>query len=372
MRVIAALSGGVDSAVAAARLVREGHDVLGVHLRTGVEADGQSAGGARSCCGADDARDARQVASRLGIPFYVVDVADAFAAVTADFVAAYAKGATPNPCVVCNKEVKFGRLVEIAHGLGAERVATGHYARIETRADGRQRLLRAIDPSKDQSYVLYPLSQAQLGAAMFPLGDTAKREIRAEAEVLGLHVAGKPDSQDLCFVPGGDYRRYLKEHAPNVLVAGDVVDASGAVVGQHDGAAGFTIGQRRGLPAVGEPRYVTDVDAEGGKVTIVQRDDLMMRTVGVVQLNWIDQDEPDVGAAFRVQARIRHAGGSTAAELRVQRHGQVEVVFDEPVFAPARGQALVAYLEDDAILCGGTILAAARTSAPRGQEHARG
>ncbi|MDJ0974295.1 MAG: tRNA 2-thiouridine(34) synthase MnmA [Planctomycetota bacterium] len=367
MRVLCALSGGVDSAVAAARLVRDGHDVVGVHLRTGVEADGQAAGGTRSCCGADDARDARQVAAALDIPFYVVDVADAFRAVTDDFVAAYASGATPNPCVICNKEVKFGRLVEIARGLGAAAVATGHYARLETRADGRVRLRRAVDASKDQSYVLYPLSQAQLAAARFPLGDTPKEDIRREAEALDLHVAGKRDSQDLCFVPDGDYRRYLAEHAPDVLVPGEVVDETGRVVGTHDGAAGYTIGQRRRLPAMGTPHYVKAVDAEAGRVTIAGRDALEKRVVGVVNVNWVDCDAPEPGASFAVHARIRHAGAAEAGTLRVLPHGQVEVHFDAPVFAPARGQALVAYVENDVVLCGGTILAA-RDEVPASDE----
>lgn len=372
MRVLAALSGGVDSAVAAARLVREGRDVVGVHLRTGVESDGASAGGARSCCGADDARDARQVAGALGIPFYVVDVSDAFVQVTDDFVAAYAAGETPNPCVICNKHVKFGRLVEIAHGLGAERVATGHYARVSDGPGGRRRLQRAIDPSKDQSYVLYALSQAQLAAAEFPLGETPKTEIRAEARRLALHVADKRDSQDLCFVPNGDYRAYLRENAPEALVPGEFVDSEGTVIGTHEGAAGFTIGQRKGLPAVGEPRYVADVNAADGRVTVVSRPELMRRYVGVVDVNWIDRDAPPVGTEIGIEARIRHASSAKSAVLRVLPGGAAEVRFEEPVFAPARGQALVAYIEEQMVLCGGRILTAtdAPTRAARGASEA--
>lgn len=361
MRVLAALSGGVDSAVAAARLVRAGRDVVGVHLRTGVESDGESAGGARSCCGADDARDARQVAGALDIPFYVVDVADAFLQVTDDFVAAYAAGETPNPCVICNKYVKFGRLLEIARGLGAARVATGHYARVSDAPGGRRRLQRAVDPSKDQSYVLYSLSQEQLAAAEFPLGGTPKSEIREEARRLAIHVADKRDSQDLCFVPGGDYRAYLRENAPDALVPGEFVDSDGAVIGRHEGAAGFTIGQRKGLPAVGEPRYVADVRASDGQVTVAARQELMRQYVGVVDVNWIETDAPPEGTSVRIEARIRHASSAKPAALRVLAGGAVEVRFDEPVFAPARGQALVAYVEDQVVLCGGRILTATDT-----------
>ena len=361
MRFLMALSGGVDSAVAAARLQRQGHELIGVHLRTGVEADGEAAGGSRSCCGADDARDARQVAAMLGIPFYVVDVEGVFAGVIDAFVKAYAEGNTPNPCVICNKTVKFGRLREIAHSLGAERVATGHYARTAVAPTGRQRLLRAVDPRKDQSYVLYALDQSQLAAASFPLGESAKDDVRVEAAELGFPVAGKPDSQDLCFVPRGDYREYLREHAPNVLVPGDVVDETGSVVGQHSGAAGFTVGQRRGLPALGERRYVSDVDARGGRVTIAPRGALLMDRVWAFDMNWIDEPAPTDATERRVEVKVRSASPAVAATLITGTTegdegsgGTVSIVFDEPIFAPAPGQAVVAYV-DQAVLCGGVL-----------------
>lgn len=367
MRILAALSGGVDSAVAAARLLRDGAEVVGVHLRTGVEVDAATAGGSRSCCGADDARDARRVAARLRIPFYVVDVSEAFEHVIRDFVAAYASGRTPNPCVLCNAGVKFGRLREIGASLGCEALATGHYARTGTASAGRHRLLRARDHAKDQSYVLYRLDQAQLAAARFPLGaTTSKAEVRDEALSLGLSVASKPDSQDLCFVPRGDYRAFLRERAPEAMVPGAVVDHDGRELGRHDGAAGFTVGQRRGLPAVGSPRYVAEVDAASGTVRVAPRVHVLAERAVVHAVNWIEVPEPVPGTSFGVRARIRHASRPRPARLEVLGGGEVEVLFDEPAFAPAPGQALVAYV-GDAVLCGG-ILGRARTGREAGRD----
>jgi tRNA-specific 2-thiouridylase len=354
MRILAAISGGVDSAVAAARLVARGADVVGVHLRTGVESDGESAGGARSCCGADDARDARAVASRLGIPFYVVDVQEAFGGIVDAFVSAYAAGRTPIPCVDCNKSVKFGRLREIARGLGAGVVATGHYARLERAPSGRVRLLRAADERKDQTYMLHQLDQEQLASAMFPIGDTRKGEVRAEAGRLGFAVAGKPDSQELCFVPAAGHRAFLRERDPDSFVPGAFEDEEGRAVAAHEGAMGFTIGQRRGLPAVGEARYVKDVEPRTGRVTIAPRAALMRRTVLVRDVNWIDRAPPPAGTRLAVAARHRHAAALRRAQLVAAEGGAVRVAFDEPVFALTPGQALVAYA-GDAVLCGGTI-----------------
>jgi tRNA-specific 2-thiouridylase len=358
MRIVAALSGGVDSAVAAALLVSQGHDVVGVHLRTGAEAEGQGAAPGRSCCGADDARDAREVAARLGIPFYVVDVREAFAReVVAPFAAEYAAGRTPNPCVACNRGVKLGRLGELARGFGAEAVATGHYAHTEERLDGRMRLLRAADRRKDQTYVLHALSQEQLRLARFPLARLTKDEVRAEAARRGLPVATKPDSQELCFVPDGDVRGWLRRHADAPVPPGVFVDEAGREVGRHDGAIGFTRGQRRGLPALGRPNYVLAVDPATARVTIGGREALEDRAVRVERLNWIERDEPEPGTELEVTVQVRHAGVPQPARLRALGRGAAEVAFVEPVFAAAPGQALVAWV-GEAVLCGGPVVAA--------------
>lgn len=340
--------------MAAARLRAEGEDLVGVHLRTGVESDGEAAGGARSCCGADDARDARAVASRLGIPFYVVDVQEAFAGVVDEFVREYLAGRTPIPCVRCNRDVKFGRLREIAAGLGADAVATGHYARTRRAANGRVRLLRAADERKDQSYMLHRLDQEQLACARFPLGDTRKGDVRREAAELGFEVAHKPDSQELCFLPPEGPRAFLRARVPAAHVAGPFVDESGQELGHHDGAVGFTIGQRKGLPSVGEPRYVKRVEPEVGRVTIAPRAALMQRVLAAGRVNWIERPEPRAGSRFDVHVRHRHAAPLRPAKLQALGAGRVRVVLQEPVFAPTPGQALVAYL-GDAVLCGGVL-----------------
>jgi tRNA-uridine 2-sulfurtransferase len=358
MRIVAALSGGVDSAVAASRLLREGADVVGVHYRTGVEAEGASAARSRSCCGADDARDARAVAAALGIPFYVLDVSEVFStAVIGAFVAAYAAGRTPNPCVDCNRSVKFGRLADLARGFGAEAVATGHYARVLAGEDGRPRLLRGVDERKDQSYVLAGLSIEQLRHARFPLGSSTKEEVRAEARSLGLPVAEKPDSQELCFVPSGDHRSVLSERAPGLLREGDVVDAEGRTLGRHGGAAAFTLGQRRGHGvAAATALHVTAVDPRRNVVTLGPREACLRRAVTVADVNPLDADPARwaVGETHEIEARVRHGQPPIPATATRLESGLVEATFSEPVFAPAAGQAFVAY-RGDAVLFAGTI-----------------
>jgi tRNA-specific 2-thiouridylase len=357
MRILAALSGGVDSAVAAALLVDAGHEVVGVHLRTGVESESPGAAPGRSCCGAEDARDARSVAARLGIPFYVVDVREAFRGAVIDpFAAAYAAGLTPNPCVACNRGVKLGRLGELARGYGAGAVATGHYARTAPGADGRTRLLRAADRRKDQTYVLHALSQEQLALARFPLAALTKDEVRAEAARRGLAVATKKDSQELCFVPDGDVRGWLRRHGEAPVAAGAFVDEAGNEVGRHAGAVGFTRGQRRGLPALGRPHYVLAVEPEAARVTIGPRERLHDTTLTVAGLNWIEHAEPRADTEFAVEVQVRHAGEPTRARLTALGGGRARVAFERPVFAAALGQALVAWV-GDAVLCGGPIAA---------------
>ena len=257
MRVVVAMSGGVDSSVSALLLREQGHDVIGVFLRNGVEAGDQPARGrAHGCCGATDALDAEEVASALSIPFYALDHARDFARVIDDFVAAYARGETPNPCVQCNRELKFGALLRFARALGAERLATGHYARVAADGDGVA-LLRATDRAKDQSYVLATVEREALARALFPVGGLTKAEVRERARRAGLPVHAKPESFDLCFVPSGDHRDLLRERRPELFRDGPIRDVDGAELGRHGGAAGFTVGQRRGLAlAFGGPRYV--------------------------------------------------------------------------------------------------------------------
>jgi tRNA-specific 2-thiouridylase len=365
VRVLAALSGGVDSAVAAARCLLGGDEVVAVHFATGASADEASSPKAgRSCCGADDARDARAVAARLGVPFYVVDASAAFReAVLHPFVAEHVAGRTPNPCVACNRAVKFGRLLSLARDLGAGAVATGHYARTVRDASGRVRLLRGRDASKDQSYVLSGVSDEALALARFPLGDSTKEEVRDEARAMGLPVAEKPDSQELCFVPGGDHRVVLRERAPGLLRPGPVVDLEGRVLGAHDGAAGFTVGQRRGLRiASTAPLHVAAVDPATDRVVVGRREDLLRAEVVVGSVRFVGVEAPPPGTRVRVEARIRHGQAPSPATLVVGASAGAVVSFDEPVFAPAPGQVLVAY-DGEAVLCGGTIEASSARAA---------
>lgn len=360
MRILAALSGGVDSAVAAARLVRAGHDVVAAHLRTGVESDDASAAASRSCCGLDDARDARAVADHLGVPFYVVDVREAFSGVQADFRAAYEAGRTPAPCVLCNRDVKFGRLAEVAAQWGAGVIATGHYARLAPGAHGRWRLLAARDAAKDQTYMLFRLDDAQRARARFPLGESLKADVRREAEALGLPVHAKPDSQELCFLPAqGGVRAWLESVGADVHRPGDVVQDEGGsgprVLARHAGALGLTRGQRHGLPALGVRRYVRRVEPATATVEVAPREALETSTVHARDAVWIEVVHAGALAGpVRVTARIRHAGPAAAGWLMAEGADGFRVRFDAPVFAPAPGQAIVAYV-GDAVLAGGTI-----------------
>jgi tRNA-specific 2-thiouridylase len=341
MRVVAAMSGGVDSAVAAARAVDAGHDVVGVHLALSSHPASYRSG-ARGCCTLEDARDARRAADVLGIPFYVWDLAERFRAdVVDDFVAEYAAGRTPNPCLRCNERVKFAAVLDRAVALGFDAVCTGHYALVVDAPQGRQ-LHRAVDPGKDQSYVLGVLDRSQLARALFPLGDTAKVDVRAEAARRGLAVAAKPDSSDVCFVPDGDTAGFLRRRLGGA--PGQVVDEAGEVVGRHDGAYAFTVGQRRGLrlgvPAVdGRPRYVLDVSPATGRVTVGPRERLAVRRIRGLHPRWCGAAPV---AELRCAAQVRAHGAAVPATATADGDA-VDVELSEPLLGVAPGQAVVLY-----------------------------
>ena len=352
LSVAVAMSGGVDSSVAAALLAKSGHEVFGLTLRLH---DGDAAAARPgTCCAGRDVRDARLVADRIGIPHYVLDYEERFrAAVIDDFADAYFAGETPVPCVRCNERIKFRDLLETAIGLGADVLATGHYARRVVGPKGPE-LRRALDPQRDQSYFLAMTTRAQLERLRFPLGDlTSKEETRAIAGRLGLPVADKPDSQDICFVPRGGYANLLARLRPDAVRSGPVVREDGTRAGRHGGIERFTIGQRRGLGLGGPERlFVTRIDAAAGSVVVGPRESLLADSVVLRDTNWIVDD---AGSSVRALARIRSAAPLRRA--RVTAEGScARVAFDEPVEAPAPGQMCALYGDDgDRVLGGGWI-----------------
>jgi tRNA-uridine 2-sulfurtransferase len=353
MRVLAAMSGGVDSAVAAARAADAGHDVTGIHLALSANPRSYRSG-ARGCCTLEDARDARRAADVIGIPFYVWDMAERFDAdVVQDFVAEYARGRTPNPCLRCNEKIKFAAVLDRAVALGFDAVCTGHHARL---AGGR--LHRSPDLAKDQSYVLGVLTPQQLARAMFPLGDSTKEQVRAEAAARGLAVASKPDSHDVCFIPDGDTRGFLARRLGTV--PGQVVDTTGAVVGAHEGVFGFTIGQRKGLrvgvPASdGKPRYVLDIEPVSGTLTIGSAESLDVTEIVGERPVWSGCPAPEGARECVVQLRAHGEVHQATAE---PDGDQVRIRLASPARGVARGQAAVFY-DGDMVLGSATIAATA-------------
>ncbi|MGI9000302.1 MAG: tRNA 2-thiouridine(34) synthase MnmA [Pseudonocardia sp.] len=365
MRVLAAMSGGVDSAVAAARAVDAGHDVVGVHLALS-QTPAALRSGSRGCCSREDAGDARRAADVLDIPFYVWDFAARFAEdVVDDFVAAYAAGQTPNPCLRCNEKIKFSALLERALALGFDTVCTGHYARLQV-AD-QPTLRRAVDADKDQSYVLAVLTHHQLTHAMFPIGDTAKVEVRAEAAARGLRVADKPDSHDICFIPSGDTRAFLGSHL-GVRPGAVVDDVTGAELGRHDGVHGFTVGQRKGLgidaPAPdGRPRYVLGIEPASGTVRVGPAAALDVWSIDAARPVWSAGRCP--GERFPCVAQVRAHGGLAAATAVPSPDG-LRVELTEPLRGVAPGQAVVLYHPDPGgdVVLGSATITATRSNVP--------
>jgi tRNA-specific 2-thiouridylase len=374
-KVLVAMSGGVDSSVAAAMLVEAGYDATGVFLCLGRAGPGpQAAGGA--CCAPADAADARRVAAKLGIDLHVLDVADAFAPIIDEFVAEYVAGRTPNPCVRCNRLIKFGKLMDVADQVGARYVATGHHARVLPVADcqlpieegtpptgspsdngqwamgdGQFLLARARARRKDQSYALFDIPRERLSRILLPIGEVDdKAEVRRRARELGLAVHDKPDSQEVCFVPDDDYVELLRRRAPRALRPGPIRDATGRQVGRHEGYARYTIGQRRGLGvAAGVPMYVTAIDPAEATVTIGPREAVMGARLRAARANW----HATVPVEFDAMVQIRYLHSGAAARVRVTGEATFEVEFAEPVLAITPGQAVVAYDAGNRYVLGG-------------------
>jgi tRNA-uridine 2-sulfurtransferase len=356
VRVVVGMSGGVDSSVTAALLKQDGHDVIGVTLNVWPDLPNMpEIQREDACCALGAVEDARRVADKLDIPYYVLNFREVFEEkVIKDFVQTYASGRTPNPCIRCNQFIKFDALLVKARQLGAEYVATGHYARIEHAASpgGLHRLRKAADPTKDQSYVLYVMSQDRLGAALMPLGGFAKSTTRQMATDLGLAVANKPESQDICFVPFKRYTEFIELYAPEVLQPGPIVDQQGAVVGEHRGIALHTVGQRRGLGiAAGQPLFVTSLEPATNTVVVGRPEDLLKSTCRLEEVSWIAGEPP--AEPLRAMGKARYRSQEVACTVRVDGDGVV-VEFDEPQKALTPGQALVFY-SDEYVLGGGTI-----------------
>jgi tRNA-specific 2-thiouridylase len=354
-RVVTCLSGGVDSSVAAALLVEAGHEVIGVFMRSGVS--GHTVGEKQGCCSVEDAMDARRVADQLGIPFYALNMETEFERLIDRFAQDYAVGRTPNPCVLCNRWFKFGHVLRFAKEVGASRVASGHYARVVSRGD-RLTLARPVDDKKDQSYVLAVLEQAQLESVILPLGELTKQAVRAEAAARGLHrVAGKSDSQEICFVPG-DYRDLLRERLPvgsPALEPGEIQDLAGATIGTHTGTAGFTVGQRRGIGiAAAHPLYVQRTDPGRRLVVVGPRDALGSVSLRAEDATWLGL-HPAPGESVRGRVQLRAHGSTHWASVTVTGLESFEVAFDAPATVVS-GQAAVVYdEEDEAVLFSGWI-----------------
>jgi tRNA-specific 2-thiouridylase len=379
-RIVLAMSGGVDSSVAAHLLTEAGHDVIGVFMRHGEQspvacategAGGreQGAGNAatlpivsrldhkQGCCTAADAEDARRVADKLGIPFYALNLNEEFGEIIDYFVAEYTAGRTPNPCVQCNNWIKFGKLFDYADSVGAEFVATGHYAQLETRADGEVGLVRGVDAAKDQSYVLFGIRRELLPRMMLPVGGFEKPAIRRIAAGLGLRVAEKKDSQEICFVTQDRYDEFVRRHAEDDR-SGEMVTTDGTVVGTHRGIEGFTVGQRKGLGvALGDRKFVVRIEAESRRVVIGDREELYLNELTARDVNWLAGRSEDASGERRCHAQIRYNADAHSATFTLLPNRRMRLRFDEPQFAITPGQAVVCYdpVDNRRVLGGGWI-----------------
>lgn len=361
------MSGGVDSSVAAALLLREGYDVIGVFMRLGspkgvespeVEAASCEPSGKnkQGCCSVLDAADARRVAGMLGIPFYVLNFEQDFGRVIDYFVDEYNRGRTPNPCVRCNDWLKFGKLAQYANAVGADYVASGHYARVEIDpTTGARRLMRGRDHRKDQSYVLFGIGPAALQHTLLPIGGFEKHEVRKIAEELKLPVFNKPDSQEICFVPNNDYAGLVRRRTPEAFRTGEFVTAGGERIGTHEGHQQFTIGQRKGLGvAMGYPIYVVDIDPASNRVVVGEKDALNKTTLVAHQINLLDEALRAMDLEVRCQAKIRYNHDPQPATARRSGEDELTVRFDQPQSAITPGQAVVVF-DNDVVLGGGWI-----------------
>jgi len=350
-KVVVAMSGGVDSSVAAALLKEQGYDVIGMMLRLWSEPGKEDT---NRCCTPDSMAQARRVAAKLEIPFYVIDAKDVFRETVVEyFLDGYARGETPNPCLICNRKIRWTFLLDHALALGADHMATGHYVRIQ-KTEGGMHLLRAVDKNKDQSYVLYVLTQEKLKHALFPVGDYPKPEIRAIAEAHGLPTASRKDSQDLCFLAGEDYRNFLQRNAAEMLKPGEIVTREGETLGAHNGLANYTIGQRKGLGVASPvPLYVLGKNAANNTLIVGEQNELGSSELTARDVNWVSGEVPSDG--FKANVKIRYTAKEVSAWVMPIGADQVQVRFDAPQRDITAGQAAVFY-QDDLLIGGGIIL----------------
>ncbi len=353
--VVVAMSGGVDSSVAAALLVEQGYNCIGVMMRLWAET-GAGEGSTNKCCSLESVNDARRVADQLGIPFYLINVEQPFKQNVVDlFIDGYSAGLTPNPCLACNRHIRFDYLLNYARRMGADYLATGHYARLRRQPDGTVHLLAGVDAGKDQSYVLSVMGQDELQDVLFPIGDFPKSEVRRMAAAQGLPIASKHDSMDLCFLADDDYRRFLQDWAPKAMQPGQIVDRTGKVLGAHNGLPNYTIGQRKGLGigGVAEPLYVLELDSKRNALVVGTLDELGQRELLATGVNWT-LDTP-VADGYRGQCKIRYRSVAADCTLYPQPNGDVRVIFDAPLRDITPGQGAVFYNGDHCL--GGGIIA---------------